>query len=149
MIVPDTGLRLVDNCPGSAAEGSPRQHTKPKAAVPVQAEVARELACEKAFLQGKDKQGRPLVVMVGRRHVRHKHSAEEVKRFMCYCLDTAISTIDESTNSDGTLVYIFDLQAFKCVCHGCHILLKQARISGLLNPPLAPAGKGRVHHEKF
>ncbi|XP_021286472.1 random slug protein 5-like isoform X2 [Herrania umbratica] len=43
-------------------------------------EVAHEIEQNKMFLQGSDKKGRPIAVVLGARHFQHKGGAEEFKR---------------------------------------------------------------------
>lgn len=50
-------------------------------------EIPNELAQNKLFMQGFDKQNRPIVVVFGARHKPYKGSLEEFKRFVAYTLD--------------------------------------------------------------
>uniref|UniRef100_U5GTD7 CRAL-TRIO domain-containing protein n=1 Tax=Populus trichocarpa TaxID=3694 RepID=U5GTD7_POPTR len=50
-------------------------------------EIPNELAQNKLFMQGIDKQNRPIVVVFGARHKPYKGSLEEFKRFVAYTLD--------------------------------------------------------------
>ncbi|KAK9117722.1 hypothetical protein Sjap_016669 [Stephania japonica] len=54
-----------------------------------ESEVSRELAQDKVFMQGVDKKGRPIVLVLGRKHYPHpgKGGIEEFKRFLVYVLD--------------------------------------------------------------
>lgn len=54
-------------------------------------EIPNELAQNKMFMQGVDKQNRPVVVVFGGRHKPYKGSLEEFKRFVVYTLDTICS----------------------------------------------------------
>ncbi|KAK9808942.1 hypothetical protein WJX72_006723 [[Myrmecia] bisecta] len=76
------------------------------------AEVERELASQKSFLQGTDKHGRPVIVMLAKRHLRAVRDVEETKRFICYVLDATINRMDHKLNQSGTLTSIFDLRGF-------------------------------------
>lgn len=49
-------------------------------------EIPNELAQNKLFLQGLDKKGRPISVVLGARHKPNK-SLDEFKRFIVYSLD--------------------------------------------------------------
>ncbi|KAJ4834806.1 hypothetical protein Tsubulata_013972 [Turnera subulata] len=51
-------------------------------------EIPNELAQNKLFMQGVDKQNRPVVVVFGGRHKPYKASLEEFKRFVAYTLET-------------------------------------------------------------
>lgn len=74
-----------------------------------QDEIVRELAAEKAFLQGCDREGHPVLVVLAARHDMGDRSIEETKRFICYCLDNTIATADFSRNSRGQILCLFDL----------------------------------------
>ncbi|GLU20820.1 hypothetical protein SLE2022_370010 [Rubroshorea leprosula] len=50
-------------------------------------EVPNEIAQNKMFLQGRDKKGRPITVVLGARHFQNKGGVEEFKRFIVYGLD--------------------------------------------------------------
>lgn len=50
-------------------------------------EIPNELAQNKFFMQGADKQNRPVVVVFGARHKPYKGSFEEFKRFVVYTLE--------------------------------------------------------------
>ena len=75
----------------------------------VQDEIPRELAAKKAFLQGCDREGHPVLVVWGARHDMGDRSIEETKRFICYCLDNAIAAADFSRNPRGQILCLFDL----------------------------------------
>lgn len=55
------------------------RHSFPNGSVSV-SEVRNELAQEKVFMQGKDKIGRPIAVVVGRKHFQNKDGGDEFKR---------------------------------------------------------------------
>lgn len=82
----------------------------------LQEEIARELATNKAFCQGYDKSGRPLVLCLVRLHNRNTRDLEESKRFVCYGLDAAIRSNDLQKNPDGKIVCIFDLRDLGMDC---------------------------------
>ncbi|XP_057421012.1 sec14 cytosolic factor-like [Lotus japonicus] len=50
-------------------------------------QIPNELAHDKAFTQGRDKQGRPIFVVFGRNHFQNKHGLDEFKRYVVYLLD--------------------------------------------------------------
>ncbi|XWS47735.1 hypothetical protein CRYUN_Cryun13aG0010400 [Craigia yunnanensis] len=50
-------------------------------------EVAHDIEQNKMFLQGSDKKGRPLSVLLAARHFQHKGGVEEFKRFIVYIFD--------------------------------------------------------------
>ncbi|KAJ6943946.1 hypothetical protein NC652_009397 [Populus alba x Populus x berolinensis] len=50
-------------------------------------EIPNELAQNKFFMQGADKQNRPVVVVFGAKHKPYKGSFEEFKRFVVYTLE--------------------------------------------------------------
>ncbi|KAL6752267.1 CRAL-TRIO domain-containing protein [Haematococcus lacustris] len=52
-----------------------------------EATVANEIACEKLYLQGIDRQGRPLMIALARKHNGWTRSLEELERMCCYVLD--------------------------------------------------------------
>ncbi|KAF8400082.1 hypothetical protein HHK36_015957 [Tetracentron sinense] len=54
-------------------------------------EIPNELAHNKLFVQGFDKKGRPILVVVGARHFHIKKGLEEFKRFVVYSLDKIIA----------------------------------------------------------
>jgi hypothetical protein len=45
-----------------------------------QSQVANEIADDKAFSQGRDKIGRPILLVFGRKHFQKKDGADEFKR---------------------------------------------------------------------
>ncbi|KAK9832194.1 hypothetical protein WJX74_002573 [Apatococcus lobatus] len=73
-------------------------------------DIKGELEARKAFLQGTDKQGRAVSVIVGSKHSKSKRDLEETKRLICYCLDAAIDRCDLSKNPTGKVVAVFDLR---------------------------------------
>ncbi|KAG6746251.1 hypothetical protein POTOM_050782 [Populus tomentosa] len=54
-------------------------------------EMPNEVAQNKMFLQGSDKKGRPITVILGARHVQSKGGLEEFKRFVVYGFDKICS----------------------------------------------------------
>lgn len=69
----------------------------------------RELAAKKAFLQGCDREGHPMLVVWAARHDMGDRSIEETKRFICYCLDNTIAAADAARNPRGQILCLFDL----------------------------------------
>ncbi|KAJ8772481.1 hypothetical protein K2173_027658 [Erythroxylum novogranatense] len=52
-------------------------------------EIQNEIAQNKMFLQGSDKKGRPIIVVLGARHFKNKAGVDEFKRFVVFGLDKA------------------------------------------------------------
>ncbi|XP_045823321.1 phosphatidylinositol transfer protein 3-like [Trifolium pratense] len=50
-------------------------------------QVPNEIADDKAFCQGRDKTGRPILFVFGRKHFQKKDGLDEFKRFAVYCLE--------------------------------------------------------------
>lgn len=50
-------------------------------------QVRNEVAQNKMFLQGLDKQGRPISVVLGAKHFQYQGSLDEFKRFLVYAFD--------------------------------------------------------------
>ena len=78
----------------------------------------RELAAKKAFLQGCDREGHPVLVVWAARHDMGDRSIEETKRFICYCLDNTIAAADFSRNPRGQILCLFDLSGASA-WHAC------------------------------
>ncbi|CAK0773230.1 hypothetical protein CVIRNUC_004043 [Coccomyxa viridis] len=79
-------------------------------------EIKHELAAQKVFLQGPDKHGRGVLILKGARHSKSKRDLEELKRFICYCLDNVIKQHDLRLNPEGKGVAIFDLRDISMDC---------------------------------
>ena len=77
----------------------------------------RELAAKKAFLQGCDREGHPVLVVWAARHDMGDRSIEETKRFICYCLDNTIAAADFSRNPRGQNPLPF--RPLRCLCLAC------------------------------
>lgn len=89
---PGCGLTLaVRTRPRTHPRDTPTRH---------QDEVAAELACGKIFIQGTGPggTGRPLFVVLVARHSKTASDAATVKRFVCWCLDTAAAASDPAVN---------------------------------------------------
>lgn len=72
----------------------------------MQVEVAAELSARKAFLQGCDSHGRPVLVIQAAHHDMRVSRAEQTKRFICYVLD---NTAAAARNEVGQFLCLFDL----------------------------------------
>ncbi|XP_062168447.1 CRAL-TRIO domain-containing protein YKL091C-like isoform X2 [Alnus glutinosa] len=72
-------------------------------------EVPNEIAQNKMFLQGIDKEGRPIMVVLGARHFQNKGGIEEFKRFVVYGLDKVCSRMPPGQEK---FVAIGDLQGW-------------------------------------
>ncbi|GJM97257.1 hypothetical protein PR202_ga14170 [Eleusine coracana subsp. coracana] len=59
-------------------------------------EVANEIPKDKLFLQGYDKQGRPLIYGFGAKHYPSKRDLDEFKRYVIYVLDKTVSRLPAS-----------------------------------------------------
>eukprot|EP00891_Asterochloris_glomerata_P005452 jgi/Astpho2/5452/gw1.00077.17.1_t len=78
-----------------------------------ESEIPKELGAKKAYLQGTDKQGRSLSVVICSRHSRSKRNIEE---FICYTLDAAVEANDSSRNPAGRTCALFDLRNLGLDC---------------------------------
>ena len=56
-------------------------------------DVPIELAQDKVFMQGRDKIGRPILIVFGRRHFQNKDGLDEFKRFVVYVLDKVCASM--------------------------------------------------------
>lgn len=72
-------------------------------------EVSRELAAEKAFLQGVDAEGHSVLVVTARKHDMSSRRPEETERLICYVLDNAAAAADASLNPMRKTLCLFDL----------------------------------------
>uniref|UniRef100_A0A7N0UH72 CRAL-TRIO domain-containing protein n=1 Tax=Kalanchoe fedtschenkoi TaxID=63787 RepID=A0A7N0UH72_KALFE len=70
-------------------------------------EIPNNLAQNKVFVQGVDKEGRPIGVILGQRH--RQTSLDEFKRFAVYCLDKMCASIPKGQE---TFVCITDLEGW-------------------------------------
>ncbi|KAJ9530732.1 hypothetical protein QJQ45_014890, partial [Haematococcus lacustris] len=73
--------------------------------------VAKELATEKLILQGFDCHGRPLVIILVRKHNAWTRSVEELKRLCCYVLDLIVrmAVAHAERNPRGQCTVLLDL----------------------------------------
>ncbi|KAI8471339.1 MAG: CRAL-TRIO domain-containing protein [Monoraphidium minutum] len=94
-----------------AAHAAWRAGFVPAGRVPA-SEIARELAQRKVLVQGLDRAGRAVIVLVGGNHVPQPDQ-DEVQRFFCYCADAAIALADASGRGGGArIVLLMDVGAF-------------------------------------
>ncbi|KAL0732228.1 hypothetical protein Bca4012_008437 [Brassica carinata] len=63
-----------------------RKTVLPKGYIP-ESEIANDLSHNKVCMQGHDKKGRPIIVIIGNRHSPSKGNPEEFKRFVVYTLE--------------------------------------------------------------
>lgn len=68
-------------------------------------EIPNELNAKKSYLQGRDKQGRPISVILARNHFNNK-DVDEFRRFIVYSMDKILA----SSSTDGKLNVIIDLK---------------------------------------
>lgn len=71
--------------------------------------IKPQLAEGKVYLQGWDKNRRPVILGVGRNHHKFK-TKEEAAKFCIYCLDAAVAIGDTDPEWDGKLTGVFDLR---------------------------------------
>lgn len=74
-----------------------------------ESEVPNEIAQNKMFLQGNDKQGRPISVVYGSRHFSRKGGLDEFKRFLVFALDKLCQRIPDGVEK---FTIIGDLQGY-------------------------------------
>lgn len=72
-----------------------------------------ELNANKVLLQGKDKEGRPLIFIIVRNHNKDHRDIEEMKRYIIYTLEHAIK---ESNPEEEKMRIIFDMSDFGFSC---------------------------------
>eukprot|EP00250_Pteridium_aquilinum_P019458 c24440_g2_i1 orf=346-957(+) len=75
-----------------------------------ESEIANELKKEKIFLQGADKKGRPIGVILAARHCSSNRDLEEFKRFVVYGFDKAVASL---VKGQEKFVLIADLKGYK------------------------------------
>lgn len=78
-----------------------------------QEDILHELAAGKAFLQGVDMRGRPVLVVLAARHDMGARDLAETRRFVCYVLDACAAAADAAAAPGGAdgrgLLCLFDL----------------------------------------
>ena len=72
---------------------------------------AQEYHSRKCINEGFDRQGRPLVSMIARRHDKNQRQLDEVCKLIIHTLDTAIYRSRERLN-DEKIVILFDMSEF-------------------------------------
>ncbi|MFX9848059.1 SEC14 family lipid-binding protein, partial [Acinetobacter baumannii] len=80
----------------------------PKGSIPT-SEISNEIAQNKMFMQGCDKQGRPIAIVLGARHFACKGGVDEFKRFVVFALDKLCSRIP---HGQGNFTIIGDLEGY-------------------------------------
>ncbi|CAM6105613.1 unnamed protein product [Calypogeia fissa] len=68
-------------------------------------EISRQLLAEKAFLQGLDRKGRPLMILIGAKHFSKGRDMDEFKRYCFYCIERVIASMPAGVEQ---FVTIFD-----------------------------------------
>ncbi|EEF51683.1 aspartate semialdehyde dehydrogenase, putative [Ricinus communis] len=82
-------------------------------------QVPNEIAQNKMFMQGSDKKGRPITVVLGARHFQYKDSLDEFKRFLVCALDKLCARMPPG---EEKFIVIGDLQGWgyaNCDIRGC------------------------------
>ncbi len=96
-----------------AASGRQALLTRRRRAAAAQEEVRHELASGKAFLQGVDRRGRPVLVVRAAAHDMAARDLAETRRFVCYVLDAAAAAADAAAAARRAeppgLLCLFDL----------------------------------------
>ncbi|EPS64741.1 hypothetical protein M569_10040, partial [Genlisea aurea] len=75
-----------------------------------ESQIQNEIAQNKMFCQGKDKNGCPVAVVLGSRHFARKQGVDEFKRFLVFALDKLCSSRVPEGQEKFTI--IGDLQGF-------------------------------------
>ncbi|CAD7695511.1 unnamed protein product [Ostreobium quekettii] len=76
-------------------------------------EISGELAAKKAYLQGCDDKGRPLIIFMGSKHTLADRNVDETQRLICYTMDNAGLMSDSSEGGDGKVYCLFDLTGLR------------------------------------
>ncbi|XP_020248714.1 CRAL-TRIO domain-containing protein YKL091C-like [Asparagus officinalis] len=82
-------------------------------------DVQNELRQEKMYMQGLDKKGRPIGVLLGAKHYSSKRNLEEFKRYAAYVLEKLCTSMPRGQEM---FVIIADLQGWgysNCDIRGC------------------------------
>ena len=61
-------------------------------------------------MNGQDKLGRAILLLVVKKHSRSLRDLKQCMRFLCYNLDKAINAADPQRNPTGKITGIFDLE---------------------------------------
>ncbi|XP_038713047.1 phosphatidylinositol transfer protein 3-like isoform X2 [Tripterygium wilfordii] len=83
----------------------------PKGFIP-ESDIPNDLAQNKLFMQGFDKQGRPIVVGFGGRHRPSKTTVEETKRFVVYVLEKICARMPSGPSTQEKFLAIVDLEGW-------------------------------------
>lgn len=98
--------------PAGQPSSSSGGETAGRTGVP-EAAIADELAARKAFLQGLDAHGCPVIVVQAARHDMRQRDLAQTKRLIAYVLDTACATADARRNPAGQISCLFDLSGLR------------------------------------
>jgi len=75
-----------------------------------EASIANELACEKVYIHGHDRKGRPLMIIQVKKHNGWTRNLEELERLCCYILDECVGRVQVSeVNPRGQCCALLDL----------------------------------------
>ncbi|KAI3455207.1 hypothetical protein Pfo_011870 [Paulownia fortunei] len=74
-----------------------------------ESEIPNQIAQNKMFMQGRDKQGRPIAVVFGSRHFPSKGGVDEFRRFLVFALDKLCLRIPDGQEK---FTIIGDLQGY-------------------------------------
>uniref|UniRef100_A0A1J3IVA7 Random slug protein 5 n=1 Tax=Noccaea caerulescens TaxID=107243 RepID=A0A1J3IVA7_NOCCA len=85
-----------------------KRNVMPKGHIP-ETEIANDLSHKKVCMQGHDKTGRPIVVVIGNRHNPSKGNPEEFKRFVVYTLEKICARMPKG---EEKFVTVGDLQGW-------------------------------------
>jgi len=72
-----------------------------------QEQIKNELEAEKVFLQGNDKNGRPVVVILAAKHDANKRKFDEFKRYLVFNFDATVASLKPG---EETFTVILDLK---------------------------------------
>ncbi len=97
----------------------------------LQEEIKNELAAQKVFVQGCDKFGRGIIILLTARHSKSTRDLDETKRLICYSLEQQIQLHDAVRNPDGKGIGIFDMRGAPTI-----LLYRRARL--FLRPTTSP-----------
>lgn len=94
-------------------------------------EVSSQIVQQKVLLQPVGKDGRPLLVIKVAKHLPSPVTAQEVEKFVVFCLEAASRACDHEDSQDAKLWAIFDLNGIRWAnldnhaLHSCFHLLQQ------------------------
>lgn len=75
----------------------------------LQGEVQPDIQQEKVYLQGRDRHGRGVCILQGRKHAFTTHTSQQ--RFITYTIDGMIAACDTKVNPEARIVAVFELQS--------------------------------------